>query len=131
MLFYKIIILFILLFSISFNSYFAFQINKNFISLKNIVNSNAVLSTVISQVNNEVINENLIMNEINNNKHNYNLDLLYSLAFIYSLYLQYKYFSYIDNKWKDIKAYSIIKNKLNIFLLIMISVFTRNVQNAI
>jgi len=131
MLFYKIIILFILLFSISFNSYFAFQINKNFISLKNIVNSNAVLSTVISQVNNEVINENLIMNEINNNKHNYNLDLFYSLAFIYSLYLQYKYFSYIDNKWKDIKAYSIIKNKLNIFLLIMISVFTRNVQNAI
>ncbi len=129
MLFKRIIISILLIFKecVSFS---LFE-RESFISLRNIVSSRAIISTVTNQFNNEFINENMIINEIVNPKHNIPLDLLYGAVFLTSIYIQYRYFTYFENKWKKIKQYSIIEDKTSIFLFVFMLVFTKNIQNAI
>ena len=55
---------------------------ENFVSLKNIVSSRAVISTVTNQINNEFVNDNIIVNEIMSPIHNYKLDIFYSIIFM-------------------------------------------------
>lgn len=129
-MFYKTIIISILLIFKKCTSIPLFE-RESFISLRNIVSSRAVISTVTNQFNNEFINENMIINEIVNPKHNIPLDLLYSAVFLGSIYIQYRYFTYFENKWKNIKQYAIIEDRTSIFLFVFMLVFTKNIQNAI
>jgi hypothetical protein len=127
---YKKIIIIILLVYKKCNGLQLF-IRENFLSLKNIVSSRAVISTVTNQINNEFLNDNILVNEIISPTHNYKLDLFYSIIFILSIYAQFKYFTYLDDKWKGVKSYSTIQEKTSIILFIFMMVFTKNIQNAI
>ena len=129
MIFKQLIIPILLIFK-KCTSFSLFE-RENLMSLRNIVSSRAVISTVTNQFNNEFINENMIINEIVNPKHNIPLDLLYGAVFLTSIYIQYRYFTYFENKWKKIKQYSIIEDKTSIFLFVFMLVFTKNIQNAI
>jgi hypothetical protein len=129
-MFYKKIIIPILLIFKKCTSFSLFE-RENLMSLRNIVSSRAVISTVTNQFNNEFINENMIINEIVNPKHNIPLDLLYGAVFLGSIYIQYRYFTYFENKWKNIKQYTIIEDRTSLFLFIFMLVFTKNIQNAI
>jgi hypothetical protein len=127
---YKTIIISILLIFKKCISFPLFE-RESFSSLRNIVSSRAVISTITNQFNNEFLNENMIINEIVNPKHNIPLDLLYGAVLLTSIYIQYRYFTYFENKWKKIKQYSIIEDKTSIFLFVFMLVFTKNIQNAI
>lgn len=101
------------------------------ISIRNIIGSRAVMSTVINQVNNELVNENTIISEITSSYHNLQYDALYALMFICSLYIQYQYFIYFDKKLKGTEMFSNIQEKTKTILFIFMLVFTKNIQNAI
>jgi|LauGreDrversion4_1035100.scaffolds.fasta_scaffold117454_1 predicted transcriptional regulator with HTH domain len=100
-------------------------------NVRNIVSSQAVLSTVNSQVNNEVLNFNFATAEMSGFRYHPELELLYLGTAVISVYLQYKYFSYIENKWKNVETYSSTQKITNKILLILMIVFTKNVENAI
>jgi len=100
-------------------------------NVRNIVSSQAVLSTVNSQVNNEVLNFNFATAEISGFRYHPELEVFYLATAVVSMYLQYKYFSYIENKWKKVETYTNAQKVTNYILLILMIVFTKNVENAI
>jgi hypothetical protein len=101
------------------------------LSIRNIIGSRAVMSTVINEVNNELVNENTIISEITSSYHNLQNDALYAVMFIGSLYLQYQYFIYFDKKLKGTKMFSTVQERTKTILFIFMLVFTKNIQNAI
>jgi len=104
---------------------------RDALSLRNIIVSRAVMSTVINEVNNELVNENAIISEITSSYHNLQYDTLYALMFVGSIYLQYQYFIYFDKKLKGTEMFSNIQEKTKTILFIFMLVFTKNIQNAI
>jgi hypothetical protein len=100
-------------------------------NVRNIVSSQAVLSTVNNQLNNEVLNLNFATTELSVFRYHPELDAFYTFVGVLSVYLQYKYFSYIENKWKNVETYTTAQKVTNYILLILMIVFTKNVENAI
>ena len=101
------------------------------LSIRNIIGSKAVMSTVINQINSELVNENTIISEITGSYHNLKYDALYVFMFMISLYLQYQYFVYFDKKLKGTEMFSNIQEKTKTILFIFMLVFTKNIQNAV
>jgi len=106
-------------------------IRETIFNVRNIVSSQAVLSTVNNQVNNEMLNFNFATAEMSGFRYHPELELLYLGTAVVSAYLQYKYFSYIENKWKNVEAFSATQKMTNYILLILMIVFSKNVENAI
>jgi hypothetical protein len=103
----------------------------NFFTLRNILSSRAVVSTVLNEVNTEFVNENVLLYELTNQTHKLTIDLFYGITFIASLYLQYKYFTSIEKRLSGTQMFSNIQDKTRAFLFIIMIVFTKNIQNAI
>ena len=101
------------------------------LSLRNIIGSKAVMSTVLNEMNNELVNENAIISEITSSYHNLQYEALYAFMFMGSLYLQYQYFIYFDKKLEGTEMFSSIQEKTRTVLFIFMLVFTKNIQNAI
>jgi hypothetical protein len=106
-------------------------LRETIFNVRNIVSSQAVLSTVNSQVSNEVLNFNFATAEMSGFRYHPELEVLYFVTAIVSAYLQYKYFSYIENKWKKVDTFSVTQKMTNQILLILMILFTKNVENAI
>jgi hypothetical protein len=107
------------------------SIRDSMFTLRNIIGSKAVLSTVINQINNEVVNENVIINELTTYKHNIPSDIFYAILFVGTIYIEYKYFAYFDKKLSGVQTVSSIQEKTRTVLFIFMLVFTKNIQNAI
>jgi hypothetical protein len=58
-------------------------------------------------------------------------DILYGLVFAGSLYSQYKYTYYIENKLQDIDVFTNTQRITNTILLTMLIIFTKNIENAV
>lgn len=109
----------------------AFPLRDSMFSLRTIIGSKAVLSTVITEVNNEMVNENIIISEITSVHRNIPIDAFNAFIFIGAVYLQYRYFIYFEKKLSGVKMFSNIQEKTRLILFIMMLVFTKNIQNAI
>jgi hypothetical protein len=109
----------------------AFPIRDGLFTLRGIIGSRAIASTVLNEINNELINENAIISELTNTAHKVEFELLYGITFAVSIYLQYKYFTYVEKRWSNVEMFSNIKDKTRTILFIFMLVFTKNIQNAI
>jgi hypothetical protein len=105
---------------------------KNIIKLQNIITSSAIMSAVTKRVNSELINESVIINEVTNvhSKNEY-ISMILTPLFIALLFSQYDNIKKFEKKFVDIELYSETRKKTNLFILIVLYVFTRNVENAI
>ena len=103
----------------------------NLFTIRNLLGSRAVISTVLNEVNSEFISENMLLYEITNQTHKLTIDLFYGITFMASLYLQYKYFTSIEKRLSGTQMFSNIKDKTRAFLFIIMIVFTKNIENAI
>jgi hypothetical protein len=101
------------------------------LSLRNIIGSKAVMSTVLNQVNSELVNENTIISEITSTNHHLEYDLFYAVAFVASVCIQYQYFMYFERKLQGTEMFSNIQEKTKTILFVFMLVFTKNIQNAI
>lgn len=102
-------------------------------SLENIVNSKAVFSTLASRSNIESINENLFFQQLLTiGDFRLSFDLLYFITIAIFLYIRYSIdISKVDTKLANIESYSNTRRLTNIVLLILLIIFTKNVENAI
>ena len=105
---------------------------KNYINLQNIVITSAVMTTVTKRINSELINETIVMNDITNiNSHSQQINIVLDSLLVLFLVTQYKNTLTYDEKFVDIELYSETQKTANKFILVVLFVFTRNVENAI
>lgn len=105
---------------------------KNYINLQNIVISSAVMTTVTKRINSELINETIVMNDITNiNSHSQQINIVLDSLLVLFLVTQYKNTLTYDEKFVNIELYSETQKSANKFILVVLFVFTRNVENAI
>jgi len=103
----------------------------NINNVKNIVHSNAVFTTFTNSMNSEIMNENLIINQMNHFEYYHQLNIVYLVLFVTSLYVSYNYNQKIENKWENLEMFSKTQKNTRIILLIFMIVFTKNIDNAI
>lgn len=124
--------LYILLFLILTQQVSAWNMKNNYINLQNIVISSAVMTTVTKRINSELINETIVMNDITNiNRHSQQINIVLDSLLVLFLVTQYKNTLTYDEKFVNIKLYSETQKSANKLILIVLFVFTRNVENAI
>jgi hypothetical protein len=104
---------------------------KEVFTIRNIIGSKAVLSTVINEVNNEIMNENALISQMTSLNHNIKLDIFNAFVFSAVVYAQYRYFIYFEKKLSGVEMFSNIQGKTRTVLFIFMLVFTKNIQNAI
>ena len=105
---------------------------KNYINLQNIVISSAIMTTVTKRINSELINETIVMNDITNiNSHSQQINIVLDSLLVLFLVTQYKNTLTYDEKFVDIELYSETQKTANKIILVVLFVFTRNVENAI
>ena len=105
---------------------------KNYINLQNIVISSAIMTTLTKRINSELINETIVMNDITNiNRHSQQMSILFDSLLVLFLVTQYKNTLTYDEKFVDIELYSETQKTANKFILVVLFVFTRNIENAI
>ena len=105
---------------------------KNYINLQNIVISSAIMTTVTKRINSELINETIVMNDITNiNRHSQQINIVLDSLLVLFLVTQYKNTLTYDEKFVDIELYSETQKTANKFILVVLFVFTRNIENAI
>ena len=105
---------------------------KNYVNLQNIVVSSAIMTTVTKRINSELINETIVMNDITNiNRHSQQINIVLDSLLVLFLVTQYKSALTYDQKFVNIELYSETQKSANKFILVVLFVFTRNVENAI
>jgi hypothetical protein len=104
---------------------------KNIIKLQNIITSSAVMSAVTKRVNSELINESVINEVTNIHSKNEYISIVLTPLLIALLFSQYDNIKKFEKKFVDIELYSDTRKKTNLFILIVLYVFTINVENAI
>ncbi len=115
-----------------FQQILAFNMKNNYINLQNIVISSAVMTTITKRINSEIINETIVMSDITNIKsHTQQINIILDSLLVLLLVTQYKTAINYDQKFVNIDLYSETQKSTNIFILIVLFVFTRNVENAI
>ena len=105
---------------------------NNYINLRNIVISSAVMTTITKRINSELINETIVMNDITNiNSHTQQINIVLDSLLVLFLVTQYKNTLTYDQKFVNIELYSETQKSANKFILVVLFVFTRNVENAV
>lgn len=109
----------------------AILLKEGMFTVRNIIGSKAVLSTVINEVNNEIVNENALISQMTSLNHNIKVDIFNAALFTAAIYVQYRYFIYFEKKLSGVEMFSNIQEKTRTVLFIFMLVFTKNIQNAI
>jgi hypothetical protein len=90
------------------------------------------MTTITKRINSEIINETIVMSDITNIKsHTQQINIILDSLLVLLLVTQYKTAINYDQKFVNIDLYSETQKSTNIFILIVLFVFTRNVENAI
>ena len=104
---------------------------KHMSNLQNIIMSQAIMSSVANKLNLEIVNDSNLLYEFRRLQYNPYEDLIYGLIIAVSLYSQYKYTSYIDNKLQNIDVFLRTQRLTNTFMLVFIMIFSKNIENAL
>ena len=104
---------------------------KNMSNLQNIIISQAIMSSVANKLNLEIVNDSNLLYEFRRLQYNPSEDVIYALIISGSLYSQYKYISYIDNKLQNIDVFLRTQRLTNTFMLSFIMIFSKNIENAL
>ena len=107
----------------------AFRTNMS--NLQNIIMSQAIMSSVTNKLNLEIVNDSNLLYEFKRMQYNPYEDLIYGLIIAGSVYSQYKYTSYIDNKLQNIDVFLRTQRLTNTFMLLFIMIFSKNIENAL
>lgn len=99
-------------------------------NLENIVTSRAIMSSLITRFQQEFVSDNTFMNEIINNKSNYQIDLFYIFTFMASIYFENNYILKF-NKLDKFKIFVNSRRYTNMILIFIIVLLVKNVENAI
>jgi hypothetical protein len=108
-----------------------FPLSVSAFSIRSIIESKLVVSTVLTEINNEFSKGNIIITDIPTSNSLLINDLCTGLVFVLSIYLQYANFMYIEKKLSGTSMYSDIQEKTKLAIYIFTIVFTKSIENAI
>jgi len=116
-------------------SSFPFMIDKNPLSLRNILSTRAVFSTMVEKISSEIVSENVVINEINKIDYNHHVDIipLTIIAVCLLSLLNNIYNSSITTqkeKLERIEMFSKIQRTTSTFLFVFMLIFTKNIDSA-
>jgi len=116
-------------------SSFPFMIDKNPLSLRNILSTRAVFSTMVEKISSEIVSENVVINEINKIDYNHHVDIipLTIIAVCLLSILNNIYNSSITTqkeKLERIEMFSKIQRTTSTFLFVFMLIFTKNIDSA-
>lgn len=122
-----VFIVLLVTYTVSLNG-FNFRIH----SLKNIISSQAVMSSVTNRLNTDLVTGNTLFSEIEKIHDKPCPEIVfYALITIASFYYQYIRATTVENKLHKFKKFTYIRNKTNMFLLIISLVFTKDVNSVL
>ena len=105
--------------------------------LQNIITTRAFLTTLTEKINTEIISDTNVVGELTNIQYSHHIENMFCVA-IYTtiLYGTILYFTYYQDKEQieklnNIEMFSIMKKRMNMLLIILILLFTKNIENAI
>ena len=115
---------------------YGFNIRQS--GLQNIIATRAFITTLTEKINTEIISDNNLLNEISNAQYSHHIEHMFYIA-VYTgiLYGTIVYFTYNKDtaeqieKLNNIEMFSNMKKKMNMLLIILILLFTKNIENAI
>lgn len=100
-------------------------------SIKNMISSRAIVSTVTEQVNYQMINDNVLFSELTHSTFHPVRDLFYITIFATSSIIQYQLMRAKNEKWLAIQTYTDVQKVTNQLIWIILIVFTKGIDNAI
>jgi len=114
---------------------YGFNIRQS--GLQNIITTRAFLTTLTEKINTEIISDTNVVGELTNIQYSHHIENMFCVA-IYTtiLYGAILYFTYYQDKEQieklnNIEMFSIMKKRMNMLLIILILLFTKNIENAI
>jgi len=114
---------------------YGFNIRQS--GLQNIITTRAFLTTLTEKINTEIISDTNVVGELTNIQYSHHIENMFCVA-IYTtiLYGTILYFTYYQDKEQieklnNIEMFSIMKKRMNMLLIILILLFTKNIENAI
>ena len=99
-------------------------------SVRQIIITNAITSSIISTVNREIINSSNLLSDVSNGHIDYKTDIIYSSILILMFFLQYNILYNKEDKFKNIELFSNTKTKINVILFLFIVLFIKYIPNA-
>jgi len=100
----------------------------NISQLRTIISSTAVLSTISNKINKEIVNDNFILQLSHTHYHD---ESFYLGLLVSSLWSYYSYNYNINPRLENFEMYSKSKKFTNIFFIVFVIIFNRDVENAI
>lgn len=115
---------------------YGFNIRQS--GLQNIIATRAFITTLTEKINTEIISDTNVVGEISNAQYSHHIEHMFYVA-VYTgiLYGAIVYFTYNKNtaeqieKLNNIEMFSNTKKRMNMLLIILILLFTKNIENAI
>jgi len=115
---------------------YGFNIRQS--GLQNIIATRAFLTTLTEKINTEIISDNNLLNEISNAQYSHHIEnMFYVGMYTTILYSAIVYFTYSKDastqieKLNNIEMFSNTKKRFNMLLIVLILLFTKNIENAI
>ena len=114
---------------------YGFNIRQS--GLQNIITTRAFVTTLTEKINTEIISDTNVVGELTNIQYSHHIENMFCVA-IYTtiLYGAILYFTYYQDKEQieklnNIEMFSSTKKRMNMLLIILILLFTKNIENAI
>ena len=116
-------------------SSFPFMIDKNPFSLRNILSTRAVFSTMVEKISTEIVSENVVINEINKIDYNHHIDII-TVTMIAVCLLSIASNAYNSSiitqtqRLERIEIFSKIQRITSTFIFVFMLIFTKNIDSA-
>ena len=115
-------------------SSFPFMIDKNPLSLRNILSTRAVFSTMVEKISTEIVSENVVINEINKMDYKHHIDIIpitiIAVCLLSILNNIYNSSTTQNEKLERIEMFSKIQRTTSTFLFVFMLIFTKNIDSA-
>jgi len=111
------------------------MIDKNPLSLRNILSTRAVFSTMVEKISSEIVSENVVINEINKIDYNHHIDII-TVTMIAVCLLSIASNAYNSSiitqtqRLERIEMFSKIQRTTSTFLFVFMLIFTKNIDSA-
>ena len=101
-------------------------------TLRNILSSRAIFTTISERITYEIFNENVLMQEFNQITYNHNFDIIAASVFIVgAINVLYSPSKEKKEKLENIEYFSNIKDTTSKYFFIFMLIFTKNIESAI
>ena len=109
------------------------MLDLNPLTLRNILSSRAIFTTISEKVSYELINENVLIQELTQRNYNHNLDIITGSIFLVCAVnmLLYKMSNKKKEKLENIEYFSNTQNVTSKYIFIFMLIFTKNIESAI